>query len=146
MRSRAFRRWQTDTHMRRRVKEDRNQHYDRLDCLCWTDAKAIARFIIGAGDTFPIDGDTAVWFVSVVSGAGPRTIGETEMSYNQIADREVVSGQAGTGYVSPLDRQNYRPVSEIAENAAAYDALGYPLLALWAAQFIQSCEAAGVFD
>jgi hypothetical protein len=30
--------------MWRRLKEDRNQHYDRLDCPCWTDPRAMARF------------------------------------------------------------------------------------------------------
>jgi hypothetical protein len=44
MRPRAYRRHQTVTHMRRRLKEDRNQHYDNLDCPCWTDLRAMARF------------------------------------------------------------------------------------------------------
>ena len=44
MRSRDFRRHQTDRHMWRRLKEDRNQHYDDLGCPCWTDPKAMARF------------------------------------------------------------------------------------------------------
>jgi hypothetical protein len=44
MRSRAFRRHQTDAHMWRRLKEDRNQHYRDLSCPCWTDKKAMARF------------------------------------------------------------------------------------------------------
>lgn len=44
MRTRAFRRHQTDTHMRRRLKEDRNQHYNDLSCACWHDPKAMARF------------------------------------------------------------------------------------------------------
>lgn len=44
MRSRAFRRYQTQCHMWRRLKEDRNQHYDDLSCPCWTDAKAMAKF------------------------------------------------------------------------------------------------------
>lgn len=43
-RSRAFRRHQTDSHMWRRLKEDRNQHYNDLRCACWTDPKAMARF------------------------------------------------------------------------------------------------------
>lgn len=30
--------------MRRRLKEDRNEHYGRLDCPCWTDRKAMAFF------------------------------------------------------------------------------------------------------
>jgi hypothetical protein len=30
--------------MWRRLKEDRNQHYDNLICSCWTDPKAKARF------------------------------------------------------------------------------------------------------
>jgi hypothetical protein len=30
--------------MWRRLKEDRNQHYRDLDCPCWTDPKAMARF------------------------------------------------------------------------------------------------------
>jgi hypothetical protein len=44
MRTRAFRRHQAERHMRRRLKEDRNQHYDDLDCPCWYDPKAMARF------------------------------------------------------------------------------------------------------
>lgn len=44
MRPRAFRRHQTATHMMRRLKEDRNQHYNDLKCLCWTDPKTMARF------------------------------------------------------------------------------------------------------
>lgn len=43
-RTRAFRRHQAHTHMWRRLKEDRNQHYENLDCACWTDLKAMARF------------------------------------------------------------------------------------------------------
>jgi hypothetical protein len=30
--------------MRRRLSEDRNQHYTDLTCPCWTDPKAMARF------------------------------------------------------------------------------------------------------
>lgn len=41
---RALRRHQAETHMNRRLKEDRNQHYRDLTCACWTDKKAIARF------------------------------------------------------------------------------------------------------
>lgn len=44
MRTRAFRRHQTYRHMWRRLKEDRNQHYTRLDCPCYTDPKAMAHF------------------------------------------------------------------------------------------------------
>jgi hypothetical protein len=44
MRTIAFRRHQTDRHMWRRLKEDRNQHYNDLSCPCWTDKKAMARF------------------------------------------------------------------------------------------------------
>jgi hypothetical protein len=44
MRSRDFRRHQTGRHMWRRLKEDRNQHYNDLDCPCWTDKKEMARF------------------------------------------------------------------------------------------------------
>ena len=42
--SRALRRHHAETHMMRRLKEDRNQHYNDLSCLCWTDKKAMARF------------------------------------------------------------------------------------------------------
>ena len=42
--SRAERRHQAVRHMRRRLKEDRNQHYDDLTCACWTDPRAMARF------------------------------------------------------------------------------------------------------
>ena len=44
MRSRDFRRHQASSHMWRRLKEDRNQHYNDLDCPCWTDPKAMAVF------------------------------------------------------------------------------------------------------
>jgi hypothetical protein len=44
MGSRAMRRHQTERHMWRRLKEDRNQHYDDLNCPCWTSPKAMARF------------------------------------------------------------------------------------------------------
>jgi hypothetical protein len=44
MRSRAFRRHQTYRHMWRRLKEDRNQHYNDLSCPCWSDKKAMAKF------------------------------------------------------------------------------------------------------
>jgi len=44
MRSRDFRRHQAYRHMWRRLKEDRNQHYDQLDCPCWGDPKTMARF------------------------------------------------------------------------------------------------------
>jgi hypothetical protein len=44
MRTRAFRRHQTNRHMMRRLKEDRNEHYNDLTCACWTDPKAMARF------------------------------------------------------------------------------------------------------
>lgn len=44
MRSRAFRRHQTSRHMWRRLKEDRNQHYNDLSCPCWTDPRAMAKF------------------------------------------------------------------------------------------------------
>lgn len=44
MRSRAFRRHQTQRHMWRRLKEDRNQHYEDLTCPCWTDRRTMARF------------------------------------------------------------------------------------------------------
>lgn len=42
--SRALRRHQAQSHMMRRLKEDRNQHYDDLKCACWTDPKTMARF------------------------------------------------------------------------------------------------------
>ena len=44
MRNRAFRRAKADSKMWRRLKEDRNQHYNDLSCPCWTDKKAMARF------------------------------------------------------------------------------------------------------
>lgn len=44
MRTRAFRRHQVERHMQRRLKEDRNQHYRDLECPCWSDPKAMARF------------------------------------------------------------------------------------------------------
>ena len=44
MRSRAYRRHQTYRHMWRRLKEDRNQHYNDLSCPCWTDKKSMAKF------------------------------------------------------------------------------------------------------
>lgn len=44
MRTRAMRRHQADRHMWRRLKEDRNQHYNDLTCACWTDLRVMARF------------------------------------------------------------------------------------------------------
>ncbi len=44
MRSRAFRRHMAHSKMWRRLKEDRNQHYNDLSCPCWTDPKTMARF------------------------------------------------------------------------------------------------------
>jgi hypothetical protein len=44
MRGRAFRRHQTYRHLWRRLKEDRNEHYNDLNCACWHDPKAMARF------------------------------------------------------------------------------------------------------
>ena len=43
-RTRAFRRHNTDAHQQRRLTEDRNQHYDDLNCPCWHDPRAMARF------------------------------------------------------------------------------------------------------
>jgi hypothetical protein len=44
MRTRAFRRHQSERHMSRRLKEDRNQHYRNLDCPCWQDPREMGRF------------------------------------------------------------------------------------------------------
>lgn len=41
---RALRRHQAESHMWRRLKEDRNQHYDDLSCFCYTDPKRMAWF------------------------------------------------------------------------------------------------------
>lgn len=43
-RGKAFRRHKADSHMRRRLKEDRNQHYNDLSCPCYTDLKIMAQF------------------------------------------------------------------------------------------------------
>jgi hypothetical protein len=44
MRNRAERRHHAIRQMNRRLKEDRNQHYDDLDCPCWYDPRHMARF------------------------------------------------------------------------------------------------------
>lgn len=44
MRNRAFRRHKANAKMWRRLKEDRNQHYENLTCACYTEPKAMARF------------------------------------------------------------------------------------------------------
>lgn len=44
MRTRAFRRHQANAHMWRRLKEDRNQHYNDLTCACYRRGRAMARF------------------------------------------------------------------------------------------------------
>lgn len=41
---RALRRHRAASHQRRRLTEDRNQHYDDLTCACWTDPRRMARF------------------------------------------------------------------------------------------------------
>lgn len=43
-RGRAFRRHQAWWHMRRQLKEDRNQHYSDVTCPCWANPRAMARF------------------------------------------------------------------------------------------------------
>lgn len=42
--SRALRRYQAITHMMRRLKEDRNQHYNDLTCDCYQPGRGMARF------------------------------------------------------------------------------------------------------
>lgn len=44
MRGRAYRRHKAYTKMMRRLKEDRNEHYNDLTCACWRDPRAMARF------------------------------------------------------------------------------------------------------
>jgi len=44
MRNRAIRRHQAITHMKRRLKEHTNQHYDDVRCPCFTDPRARARY------------------------------------------------------------------------------------------------------
>lgn len=66
MRNRAFRRAKANNKMWRRLKEDRNQHYNDLTCPCWTDRKVMARFkeqpavcsCMGCGNQRQYQGDT----------------------------------------------------------------------------------------
>lgn len=44
MNGRALRRHQARAHMWRRLREDRNQHYEDLNCACYQPGKAMARF------------------------------------------------------------------------------------------------------
>lgn len=44
MRNKAYRRSKTFSKMMRRLKEDRNQHYNDLSCPCHFDKKAMAKF------------------------------------------------------------------------------------------------------
>lgn len=44
MRERSYRRAKALSKMTRRLKEDRNEHYRDLQCPCWTNPKARARF------------------------------------------------------------------------------------------------------
>jgi hypothetical protein len=44
MSRRALRRHQAESHMWRRLKEDRNQHFDDLTCACYKPGKHMARF------------------------------------------------------------------------------------------------------
>jgi hypothetical protein len=44
MRNRAYRRHQAMRHLWRRLKQDRNQHYNDLACPCWHDLKVMATF------------------------------------------------------------------------------------------------------
>jgi hypothetical protein len=43
-RNRAYRRHQAYRHMWRRLKEDRNEHYNDLTCPCWSGGRAMTRF------------------------------------------------------------------------------------------------------
>jgi hypothetical protein len=51
------------------------------------------------------------------------------------------SYEAGTGNVRPCDRRAVRPVWQLAEQGRDWDRLGYPVLALWTACFVQAFEA-----
>jgi hypothetical protein len=44
MRNRAYRRHKANSKMWRRLKEDRNQHYEDLNCPCWHSKKAMSFF------------------------------------------------------------------------------------------------------
>jgi hypothetical protein len=44
MRTRAYRRHKAYTNMKRRLQEDRNQHYTDLTCPCWSDPVVMAWF------------------------------------------------------------------------------------------------------
>lgn len=44
MRTRAYRRHKATANMWRRLKEDRNQHYDNLSCPCWYDPRIMSKF------------------------------------------------------------------------------------------------------
>jgi len=44
MRTKAYRRHKAYSKMMRRLKEDRNEHYNWLNCPCHHDKKAMARF------------------------------------------------------------------------------------------------------
>lgn len=44
MRTKAYRRHKAYANMWRRLKADRNQHYENLECPCWYDKKTMARF------------------------------------------------------------------------------------------------------
>lgn len=44
MKSRAIRRHQAIAHMMRRLKEDRNQHFNDLTCACYSPGRGMSRF------------------------------------------------------------------------------------------------------
>jgi hypothetical protein len=44
VRTKAYRRHKEHSKMWRRLKEDRNEHYNDLNCPCYTNKKAMARF------------------------------------------------------------------------------------------------------
>lgn len=48
---------------------------------------------------------------------------------------------AGTGIVAARDRRNIREGWDISDQGMAFDAAGYPVMALWMACFLQAYEA-----
>jgi|HubBroStandDraft_6_1064221.scaffolds.fasta_scaffold09760_7 hypothetical protein len=45
-------------------------------------------------------------------------------------------------HAKAMRRLQIRPIADIARDGAAHDALGYPIMALWLACFLQAYEAA----
>lgn len=116
---RALRRHQAQSHMRRRLKEDRNQHYDDLKCACWTDPRVMARFKEQPQMcSFHCCGNQRRW------GKGQGKLTMQERRQTDLPDFQTVLRQIGERV---LCRDRGIPVSELDSELERLGAMALPV-------------------